>query len=106
MRRNLIHLLSLFCLLLLLAGCSAHARQMRQAAKYSKQNVKRQGGKSSLGTSADLGELDKDDVNYKQLEKIRHRCLYINKNGERCGRKGRKKNGYKYCFWHTPKSPY
>ncbi|MDR0687634.1 MAG: hypothetical protein LBF55_02980 [Prevotellaceae bacterium] len=107
MRRYLIQLLSLLCLLLVLAGCSMHARQMRQTAKYSKQNVKRHRGSSSF--DALLGgpvEIDRNDVNFKNPTKIRHRCLYINKKGKRCGRKGSKKNRYKYCFWHTPESPY
>ncbi|MDR3189325.1 MAG: hypothetical protein LBT94_09120 [Prevotellaceae bacterium] len=99
------HLLWLLCLLLMLAGCSAHARQMRQTKKYSKQNVKRQEALSDEKT-AGPGELSKKDINYKDLDKIRHRCMYINNKGERCERKGSPKNGYKYCFWHTPKSKY
>jgi hypothetical protein len=92
-------------LALMLAGCSAHARQMRQVKKYSRQNVKRQENRSATEAFGP-GEVPKSDVNYKDLNKIRHRCLYIDKNGERCGRKGRKKDGYKYCFWHRPKSRY
>lgn len=106
MYRYLAHLLLLFCLPLLLAGCSAHARQMRQTQKLSRQNVKRQESKSLSEELIGPGEVSKKDVNYKNLDKIRHRCLHINKKGERCGRKGKKKNGYKYCFWHTPKSRY
>jgi hypothetical protein len=103
---RLVHLLSLFCLLLTLAGCSAYSRQMRQARKYTKQNVKRQEKKSLTEDTAGPGEVSRKNVNYKDLDKIRHRCIYIKKNGERCGRKGSKKNGYKYCFWHTPESKY
>ncbi|MDR1342477.1 MAG: hypothetical protein LBK18_04370 [Prevotellaceae bacterium] len=93
-------------MLLMLAGCSAQARQMRQAKKYSRQNVKRQESKSASEMVVGPGEVGKNDINYKDLDKIRHRCLHINKDGERCGRKGLKKNGYKYCFWHVPKSRY
>jgi hypothetical protein len=90
----------------MLAGCSAHARQMRQTQRLSKQNVKRQEAKSLSDEVVGPGEVSKKDVNYKNLDKIRHRCMHISKGGKRCGRKGAKKNGYKYCFWHTPESRY
>ncbi|MDR2814423.1 MAG: hypothetical protein LBB79_07200 [Prevotellaceae bacterium] len=69
------------------------------------QNIKRQESKSPEEMIGP-GEVGRNDVNYKNLDKIRHRCMYIDKNGERCGRRGKKKNGYKYCFWHTPKVKY
>ncbi|MDR1225901.1 MAG: hypothetical protein LBK47_03260 [Prevotellaceae bacterium] len=78
---------------------------MRQAKKYTKQNVKRQQNKGSnevvIGAS---GELTKGDINYKDLDKIKTQCLHVGKNGKRCTRKCSGKN--KYCFWHSSDGKY
>ncbi len=91
----------LVMLLLVLAGCSPYARQMRQTQKLSRQNVQRQENKKPDEVVTGADGLSKHDVNYKDLDAIRHRCMYVSKKGHRCTRKA-VKNG-KYCRWHTPR---
>jgi len=73
---------------------------MRQTKKYSKQNVKRQEKKGPDEVIMGAEGLSKDDVNYKNLKDIRHRCVYVNKKGKRCTWKAGKNS--RYCCWHTP----
>lgn len=88
-------------LLLALGGCSPYAKQMRQTKKFSKQNVQRQENKKADEIVPGAEGLSRDDVNYKDLDAIRHRCIHVNKKGKRCGRKVAR-NG-KYCRWHVPR---
>lgn len=89
------------CALLLLAGCSPQHRQMRAAKKQSEKNLKTQDKNAKLSPG---GDLSRDNVNYKDIEKIRHRCMHINKKGKRCTYKAKKDN--RYCFWHAPSHKY
>jgi hypothetical protein len=86
--------------LLVLDGCSAQARQMRQTRKISKQNVKRMESRSPDEVSSGPGELQPGDINYKP-DKIGHKCVHVNKRGKRCCFKAQRRN--RYCYWHTPR---
>jgi hypothetical protein len=95
------YIIYLLLLSALLAGCSPQAKQMRQTKKYSKQNVHRQESKKADEVVVGANTLTKDDVNYKNLDEIRHRCVHVNKKGKRCGCKAKKNK--KYCWWHNPR---
>jgi len=99
MRGKYIYLLLL--LALLAGGCSPYARQMRQTKKLSKQNVQRQESKKADEAVLGADGVTKDDVNYKNLSDIRHRCVYVSKKGKRCGCKALKNE--KYCWRHKPR---
>ncbi len=94
----------LLAIAVVLAGCSAQSKQIRQSKKYSKQNVQRQQNKKPGETLVGPGEVPPGDVNYKDLEAIRHRCVYVEKSGERCTGKAVKDG--KYCRKHMPSSKY
>ncbi|MDR0419537.1 MAG: hypothetical protein LBH34_04920 [Prevotellaceae bacterium] len=94
----------LMFLLIFSFGCSAQYRQMRKTQKISRQNMKRQDAKKSSDRLLGAGELAKDDVNYKDLDKIKTQCLHVNKNGKRCTNKARGKD--KYCWRHNSNEKY
>jgi hypothetical protein len=83
----------------MLCACSAQQRQLRKTKAASKRNIERQEAKKKSGEYFDPNNLGKDDVNYKDLDKIRSQCLYV-KNGKRCTRKA---GNYEYCKRHRPK---
>jgi len=63
--------------------------------------VKRQESKKADEIVVGADGITKDDVNYKNLNDIRHRCVYVSKKGKRCGCKAVKNE--KYCWWHKPR---
>ncbi|MGL4908619.1 MAG: hypothetical protein ACRC9X_04620 [Bacteroidales bacterium] len=66
--------------------------------KYTKKNIQRKENKTMDEAVGD--EITKDDPNYKDLDKIRHRCMHFDtKSRERCGRKAGGKLK-KYCLIH------
>ncbi|MGL4364457.1 MAG: hypothetical protein ACRCZB_03615 [Bacteroidales bacterium] len=66
--------------------------------KYTKQNIQRKENKKMDEVVGD--EITKDDPNYKDLDKIRHRCMHFDsKSKTRCGRKAGGKLK-KYCLIH------
>jgi hypothetical protein len=81
-----------------MCACSAQSKQMRRTKDISKRNIKIQKEKQESGKSTD-DELDKNDVNYKDLPKIRSQCLYV-ENGKRCTRKA---GNMDYCRKHRKK---
>ena len=74
---------------------------MRKTQAISKRNVQRQEAKAQSGGADDPSGLPaKDDVNYKDLAKIRAQCLYV-KNGKRCTRNAGNQD---YCRRHRRKA--
>jgi hypothetical protein len=82
-----------------MCACSAQSKQLRKTKAISKRNVERQEEKKKKGEYFDPNNPGKDDVNYKDIDKIRSQCLYV-KNGKRCTRKA---GNYEYCWWHRKK---
>jgi len=74
---------------------------MRKTMAISKRNAEHQEEQKQSSESDDADNLSQGNVNYKDLDKIRSQCLYVNvKKRKRCTRKA---GNYDYCFWHRKK---